>query len=82
MMGRWTALEEIDARLSQKVGKIITQVGAAGLKKINKTRKNFREEIFQSLKTGKEYVLNPNKKLTPKVTPGKPLTLAQEYGLQ
>jgi len=56
MMGRWTALEEIDARLSQKVGKIISQVGAAGLKELSKTRKTFREEIFQSLKTGKEYV--------------------------
>lgn len=82
MMGRWTALEEIDARLSQKVGKIITQVGAAGLKKMNKTRKSFRLEILQSLKTGKVYALDPNKKLTPKVTPDKPLTLAQEYGLQ
>jgi transposase len=82
MMGRWTALEEIDARLSQKVGKIITQVGAAGLKKINKTRKSFREEILQSLKTGKVYALDPTKKLTPKVMPDKPLTLAQEYGLR
>jgi len=82
MMGRWTALEEIDARLSQKVGKMISQVGTAGLKKLNKTRKVFREEAFQSLKTGKVYVLDPDKKFTPKVTVQRPLTLAQEYGLQ
>jgi len=82
MMGRWTALEEIDARLTQKVGKMISQVGTVGLKKMNKTRQTFREEILQSLKAGKVYVLDPNKKLTPKVTPDKPLTMAQEYGLQ
>src|SRR6266571_2734070 len=36
MMGRWTTLEEIDKRLSQKVGKIISQVGTAGLKNLGK----------------------------------------------
>ena len=82
MMGCWTTLEEIDARLSQKVGKMISQLGAAGLKKMKKTRKSFREEIFQSLKTGKEYVLDPDKKFTPKVTLDHPVTLAQEYGLR
>jgi len=82
MMGRWTTLEEIDARLSQKVGKMISQLGAAGLKKMKKTRKSFREEIFQSLKTGKEYVLDPDKKFTPKVTLDHPVTLAQEFGLR
>src|SRR6266481_7300581 len=82
MMGRWTALEEIDALLSQKVGKIITQVGTVGLKKLNKTRKTFREEIFQSLKTGKVYVLDPAKQFTPKPKIEHPSTLAQEYGLR
>jgi transposase len=82
MMGRWAALEEIDARLSQKVGKIISQIGAPQLKSLNKNRKAFREEIFQSLKTGKEYVLDPDKKFTPKATIQRPSTLAQEYGLR
>src|SRR5204863_10193075 len=81
MMGRWTTLEEIDAGLSVKVGKMISQIGATGLKKLNKTRKTFREEIFQSLKTGKEYVLDPDKKFTPKDIV-KPLNLAEEYGLR
>lgn len=79
MMGRWTTLEEIDAALSIKVGKIISQVGSAKLKESAKTRKSFRQEIFQSLKTGKEYVLDPNKKLN-RVAPV--LTPAQEYGLR
>jgi transposase len=65
MMGRWTPIDEIEPRLSQKVGKMITQVGPKGLKKLGKTRKAFREEIFQSLKAKKEYVLDPNKKLMP-----------------
>jgi transposase len=65
MMGRWTTLEEIDAGLSLKVSKILKEVGTAGFKKLGKTRKAFREEIFQSLKTGKTYVLEPNKKFTP-----------------
>src|SRR5882724_6455123 len=82
MMGRWTTLEEIDAGLRIKVSKMISQVGATGLQKLNKTREAFREDIFQSLKTGKEYVLDPNKKFTPKVPIKRPSTLAQEYGLR
>ena len=64
MMGRWTTVEEIEAGLSLKVGKMISQVGTAGLKQLGKTRKDFRKEIFQSLKTGKTYVLDPNKKFS------------------
>ena len=74
MMGRWTTLEEIDAALSLKVGKMISQVGTAGLKSLNKTRKGFRQEIFQSLKKGKEYVLDPNKKFVPKAPTACPST--------
>jgi len=58
-MGRWTALEEIDERLALKVGKILTNVGAKGMKKLGKKRKAFREEIYGSLKAGRTYVLNP-----------------------
>jgi hypothetical protein len=66
MMGRWTALEEIDRQLSQKIGKIITQVGTAGLKNLSRTRKAFRAEICQRLKSTRDYVLDPNKKFVPK----------------
>jgi transposase len=65
MMGRWTALEEIDARLLGKVTKMIGSVGHQGLQSLGKTRKTYREEIYQRLKTGREYVLDPNKKFVP-----------------
>jgi len=82
MMGRWTSVEEIDKRLALKVGKIITQVGPEGLKKLGKTRRGFREEIYQSLKTGKVYALDPNKKFPPKSEAEPATTLAVEYGLR
>src|SRR3954466_828255 len=79
MMGRWTPLEDIDERLALKVGKIITNVGAEGLKKLGKTRMAYRKEIYQSLQAGRTYVLDRNKKFIPKP---KPSSLAQEYGLR
>jgi transposase len=66
MMGRWTPLEEIDDRLCRKITAILGQVGNRGLKKLNKTRKVFRQEIYQTLQTGRVYVLDPNKRFTPK----------------
>lgn len=66
MMGRWTRLEEIDERLEIKVTKIIGSVGTKGLEKLDKTRKAFREEIHQSLKNGRVYVLDPHRMFVPK----------------
>lgn len=66
MMGRWTPVEEIDLRLELKVTKIIGQVGTQGLKKLKKTRKAFRQEIYESLKKGRVYVLDPNKQFVAK----------------
>jgi transposase len=65
MMGRCTPLEEIDAPLARKVSKLITSVGLKGLKQLGKTRKAFREEIYQSLKAGRVYALDPNKQFVP-----------------
>ena len=65
MMGRWTALEEMDERLVIKVGKMIGSVGQRGLKSLGKTRKAYREEIYHRLKTGRAYVLDPNKRYAP-----------------
>jgi hypothetical protein len=76
MMGRWTTLEEMDRALSLKVGKIISQVGTDGLKKLCKTRKSFRQEICQSLKSGRDYVLDPNKKFVPKTSEEQPIMAA------
>jgi transposase len=64
LMGHWTPLEEIDERLAFKVGTIIRSVGSKGLEILGKDRKVYREEIYQRLKTGRLYVLDPNKKLT------------------
>lgn len=80
MMGRWTELQEVDHRLSLKVGKIITKVGKQGLERLNKTRKQLREQTFESLKSGRVYVVDPDKKFTPRPA-NQPKTLAQEYGL-
>ncbi len=76
MMGRWTTVEEIDRALSLKVGKIISQVGTDGLKNLGKTRKSFRQEICQSLKSGRDYVLDPNKKFVPKTSEQQPIMAA------
>lgn len=65
MMGRWTALEQLDASLLRKVSSMIGSVGEAGFKALGKTRKLYREEICQRLKTGRTYVLDPNKKYAP-----------------
>jgi transposase len=65
MMGRWTPLEEIDERLALKVGKIITSVGTKGLKQLGQTRKRLREQIYGSLRAGRIYLLDPNKKFVP-----------------
>jgi transposase len=82
MMGQWTPLEEIDERLVIKVGKMIGSVGQPGLKRLGKTRTVYREEIYQRLKSGRSYVLDPNKKYTPKPKAQPTTSLAQEYGLR
>jgi len=69
MMGRWTTLEELDQRLLGKVSKMIGSVGKLGLQTLGKTRKVYREEIYQRLKTGRVYVLDPNKKFLPRPEP-------------
>jgi transposase len=65
MMGRWTALEEIDARLVIKAGKMIGSVGDTGLRSLGQTRKAYREEVYRRLKTGRVYVLDPHKQYSP-----------------
>ena len=66
MMGLWTQLEEVAPCLAIKVGKIIGSVGQTALKKLGKTRKAYREQIYEALKTGRTYVLDPDKKLQAK----------------
>jgi hypothetical protein len=65
MRGRWTTLEEMDARLLRKVSHRIGSVGQSGLKALGKTRQAYRQEVCQRLKSGRTYVLDPNKKYAP-----------------
>jgi hypothetical protein len=65
MMGRWTALEEMDARLLRKVSHMIGSIGQPGLKALGKIRKAYQEEVCQRLKSGRVYLLDPNKKYAP-----------------
>jgi hypothetical protein len=68
MQGRWTALEQIEAPLLRKVSHLISSVGQPGLQALGKTRKAYRQEVFQRLKTGRTYVLDPNQKYAPQPT--------------
>ena len=45
-------------------------------------RKAYRQEIYQLLKSGRVYVLDPNKKYTPQPKAQAVASLAQEYGLR
>jgi transposase len=69
MMGRWTPLEEMEARLEIKITKMIGQVGAKGLARLGQTRQALRAAAHHHLKSGKVYRLDPDKKLTPAATP-------------
>jgi transposase len=62
LMGRWTPLEDIDARLVIKVGKMIGSVGPRALQSLGQTPKVYRQEIYQRLTRGRAYLLDPNKK--------------------
>jgi len=65
MMGRWTPLEDLDARLLRKISSMISSVGQPGLKALGKTRKLYRQEICQRLKSGRTYLLDPTKAYAP-----------------
>ena len=82
MMGRWTPLEEIDERLVIKVGKIIGSVGTQRLQALGKVRRDYRQEIYQRLKTGRPYTLQPNTKFVPKPRNPSAGSLVEEYGLR
>jgi transposase len=65
MMGLWTPLEELDPRLEIKINKILTQVGANRLAALGKSRVDLKMETFEKLKSGKTYILDPNKTFVP-----------------
>jgi len=65
MNGRWSAVEQIDPTMTRKIGKIITRVGTDKLKQLDKTRETLRQDAQQSLKSGRVYILDPNKRMRP-----------------
>ena len=65
MMGRWNALEEIDSRTRIKIGRILSQVGAPALKKVQKTAKTYRAEVTERLLKGRIYELKAPLPATP-----------------
>jgi transposase len=82
MMGRWTAVEEIEAALSFKIGRLVTLSSAADQKPSRQTRTLRRQQAFESLKAGKTYVLKKSDaKFCPKPTNLPATALAREYGL-
>jgi transposase len=76
LKGQWTQVEEIEAKLNLKIGKMLAHVSPSGFKALNKTRLELRKEIQERLKTGRVYRLDPNKKMPPKaasVSPPEPV---------
>jgi transposase len=65
MKGRWSAVQEIEAPLARKIGKIISQVGSEALGKLGKSRQPYRQEIYGMLQEGRVYVLNANRRFKP-----------------
>ena len=59
MMGRWTPQEEVDARLSLKIGRIISRITPSALNQRGWNRRGLRTEIQERLKTGRTYILRP-----------------------
>lgn len=68
LMGRETPVQEIDARMALKVGKMISHVGSKGLQTLGQTRAELRTKAYASLKSGRVYVLDPNKMMPRKET--------------
>ena len=62
MMGRFTALEDLDERLTKKVGKMVATVSKSALRQLGKTPNQMREEAKQLLKDRRMYVLDPDLK--------------------
>jgi transposase len=67
MRGRFSPLQELDRRLKIKAGKIISAVGKSALKQIGKSRRQLREEIEQSLKASRIYILDRDKRFAPPI---------------
>ena len=60
--GRWTPVVEIDSAMQVKLTKIASHVSPQHLEQTNKTKRQWREDARERLKTGRTYQLDHNKK--------------------
>ena len=69
MMGQWTPLEELDTPLQSKLGKIIREVLPQSRASMAENLQALREQVYERIKTGRVYTLDPTKTFTaqPKV---------------
>ena len=62
LMGRFEPVEEIPKALDLKLGVILSHIGKDGLAQLNLTRQALRQQMHQSLLTGRTYVLDPKRR--------------------
>lgn len=79
LMGKWTAVEEIEDRLKIKVGKMISEVSTEALKRLGKTRKQIRELAYQNLRNAQVLVIGDHVYVSQpgKLTVGFPAPIVQ-----
>ena len=66
LQGKWEGVDKLEQSLSLKIGKMISTLGKEKLKAMGKDRKTLRQDIEQSLKTGRVYELKPHLMYQPK----------------
>ena len=88
LQGKYEGVQNIDACLSLKIGKILSKVGAEKLREMGTDRKTLRGQMAESLKNGRVYQLDPTQvhrdppKPKPDQPPRRPRTMLEEYGLR
>jgi len=64
MMGQWTPLEELDAPLQSKMGKIIRELLPHSRASMAENLQTLREQVYERMKSGRVYTLDPAKTFT------------------
>jgi len=81
LQGKVEPLERIDRSMTQKLGKIISKVGAQKMKDMGTNRKQLRQKMEYLILKGRVYSGDSNRTASPE-PPSKITTLAEEYGLR
>jgi transposase len=64
MMGKWTPLDELDTPLQSKMGKIIGELLPQSRASMAENVQALREQVYQRIKSGRVYTLDPAKTFT------------------